>query len=166
MAKPDGEDGGNESDSTRKQRWPDEIVNYLRLVQRTFENEPKKYHEFLRILVDRKHRRISVAHLIEEVWSLFEGHNELINEFYQFLPKKYRGKGGTSLEDATNFVIKLKARFLHDPEVYAAFLQILNKCRRGACDAQHTFQAVKDLFKGHPDLIEEYQKYLPPRSVM
>lgn len=25
---------------------------------------------------------------------------------------------------------------------------------------------VKYLLKGHPDLIEEYQKYLPPRSVM
>ena len=32
----------------------------------------------------------------------------VINEFYQFLPEKYRGKDGTRFEDDTNILIKIK----------------------------------------------------------
>ncbi|KAF3339961.1 hypothetical protein FCM35_KLT15732 [Carex littledalei] len=40
--------------------------------------------------------------------ALFKDHKELINEFYQFLPEKYRGKDGTRFEDDTNILIKIK----------------------------------------------------------
>ena len=68
-------------------------------------------------------------------------------------------------DDGYNFVCKIKARFAQQPEIYEAFLEMLNlyisECRK----PEQIFTEVSILFKGHPDLIEGFRQFMPKPSL-
>ena len=74
------------------------------------------------------------------------------------------GEGGQpkNLDNALNYVNKIKQRFADsNPEVYTVFLEILQTYQRGARTIAEVYDEISELFATEPDLLEEFQTFLP-----
>ncbi|KAL3089605.1 hypothetical protein niasHT_027053 [Heterodera trifolii] len=72
------------------------------------------------------------------------------------------------IEDAINFVNKIKQRFIDHEDVYKNFLNILNNYRRGNLknkNPNEVFWQVATLFYGHDDLVKEFEDFLPEQTI-
>mmetsp|Transcript_7657 Transcript_7657/g.10569 ORF Transcript_7657/g.10569 Transcript_7657/m.10569 type:complete len:657 (-) Transcript_7657:47-2017(-) len=65
------------------------------------------------------------------------------------------------LEHARNYVRKIKNRFIHQPNIYKQFLEILHSYYQGQHAINEVLKEVADLFKTHTDLLEEFRQFLP-----
>ncbi|KAJ4826449.1 hypothetical protein Tsubulata_013641 [Turnera subulata] len=111
--------------------------------------------------------------VIQRVKELFKGHNNLIFGFNTFLPKGYEitldeddapPKKTVEFEEAINFVNKIKKRFQNNEQVYKSFLDILNMYRKEHKDINEVYAEVAALFEDHPDLLDEFTRFLPDAS--
>lgn len=59
---------------------------------------------------------------------------------------------------------KVKLRFLHQPEVYTNFLEVLQSYQRDVLSLHEVYLKMADLLKGHHDLLEGFQEFLPNPS--
>ena len=79
------------------------------------------------------------------------------------------GAGGApkqpvEFDQAISYVNKIKQRFAGDERVYKAFLEILNMYRRGRKTINDVYAEVAVLFRHHPDLLDDFQRFLPDGS--
>ncbi|KAI9028606.1 hypothetical protein DFJ74DRAFT_659454 [Hyaloraphidium curvatum] len=65
---------------------------------------------------------------------------------------------------AINYVNKIKNRFQNEPETYKQFLEILQTYQKEQKPIQEVYNQVQILFKGAPDLLEEFKQFLPDNN--
>lgn len=65
------------------------------------------------------------------------------------------------MDDAINYVNKIKIRFIRQPEIYNSFIEILQTFQREQKPIQEVYQQIAILFKDAPDLLGDFQKFLP-----
>ncbi|ESQ34368.1 hypothetical protein EUTSA_v10009361mg, partial [Eutrema salsugineum] len=63
--------------------------------------------------------------------------------------------------DAYAYLRNVRDTFDNDPEKYDDFLAIMNNFKAGRIDRNGCIEEVKELFKGHRDLISGFNKFLP-----
>ncbi|KAI3722352.1 hypothetical protein L2E82_33388 [Cichorium intybus] len=139
-----------------------------------FQDQREKYDMFLDVMKDFKAQRIDTTGVIARVKELFKGHNNLIFGFNTFLPKGYEitvieddeapPKRTVEFEEAISFVNKIKKRFQNDDHVYKSFLDILNMYRKEHKGINEVYHEVASLFDDHPDLLDEFTRFLPDAS--
>ncbi|CAF0785384.1 unnamed protein product [Didymodactylos carnosus] len=66
------------------------------------------------------------------------------------------------VEDALNYLDKVKNQFSLQPQVYNQFLDIMKEFKSQSIDTQEVINRVSRLFHGHPDLIVGFNTFLPP----
>ncbi|KAK3002319.1 hypothetical protein RJ639_021444 [Escallonia herrerae] len=151
-----------------------DALTYLKEVKEMFRDQREKYDMFLDVMKDFKAQRIDTTGVIARVKELFKGHNNLIFGFNTFLPKGYEitlvdeeeapPKRTVEFEEAISFVNKIKNRFQNDDHVYKSFLDILNMYRKEHKGITEVYHEVAALFDDHPDLLEEFTRFLPDAS--
>ncbi|KAK4477405.1 hypothetical protein RD792_016626, partial [Penstemon davidsonii] len=168
-----GNGAGVAAGSTQKLTTNDALT-YLKEVKDMFQDQREKYDRFLDVMKDFKAQRIDTTGVIARVKDLFKGHPNLILGFNTFLPKGYEitltdedeapPKRTVEFEEAISFVNKIKNRFLSDDHVYKSFLDILNMYRKEHKGITEVYQEVAALFGDHPDLLDEFTRFLPDTS--
>ncbi|KAJ0229578.1 Paired amphipathic helix protein Sin3-like 2 [Hirschfeldia incana] len=150
-----------------------DALSYLKDVKEMFQDQRDKYDMFLAVMKDFKAQRTDTSGVIARVKELFKGHNNLIFGFNTFLPKgceitldeieeeEAQPKKTVEFEEAISFVNKIKKRFQHSEDVYKSFLEILNMYRKDDKDITEVYNEVSTLFEDHPDLLEEFTRFLP-----
>ncbi|KAE8717151.1 Paired amphipathic helix protein Sin3-like 1 [Hibiscus syriacus] len=165
-----GEGGGG---SMPQKLTTNDALTYLKEVKEMFQDQKEKYDMFLEVMKDFKAQRTDTVGVIARVKELFKGHNNLIYGFNTFLPKGYGitldedetpPRKTVEFDEAISFVNKIKKRFQHDEHVYKSFLDILNMYRREHKDLNEVYTEVASLFEDHPDLLEEFTRFLPDSS--
>ncbi|KAF5479524.1 hypothetical protein F2P56_000335 [Juglans regia] len=168
-----GEGGGVGSGlgGTSQKLTTTDAMTYLKEVKDMFQDQREKYDMFLEVMKDFKAQRTDTVGVIARVKELFKGHNNLIFGFNTFLPKGYEitidedealpPKKTVEFQEAISFVNKIKKRFQNDERVYKAFLDILNMYRKEHKDINEVYDEVATLFGGHPDLLDEFTRFLP-----
>ncbi|KAK8566032.1 hypothetical protein V6N12_059575 [Hibiscus sabdariffa] len=150
-----------------------DALTYLKEVKGMFQDQKDKYDLFLEVMKDFKAQRTDTVGVIARVKALFKGHNNLIYGFNTFLPKGYEitldedeapPRRTVEFEEAISFVNKIKKRFQNDEHVYKSFLDILNMYRKEHKDINEVYSEVASLFEDHPDLLEEFTRFLPNSS--
>ncbi|KAA8530290.1 hypothetical protein F0562_004999 [Nyssa sinensis] len=169
-----GGGGGGGSGSGAQKLTTNDALSYLKQVKDMFQDQREKYDMFLDVMKDFKAQRIDTTGVIARVKDLFKGHNNLIFGFNTFLPKGYEitlideeeapAKRTVEFEEAISFVNTIKKRFQNDDHVYKSFLDILNMYRKEHKSITDVYQEVAALFDDHPDLLEEFKKFLPDAS--
>ncbi|EPS59274.1 hypothetical protein M569_15534, partial [Genlisea aurea] len=159
--------------STQKLTTND-ALSYLKQVKDMFQDQRDKYDCFLDVMKDFKAQRIDTAGVIARVKELFKGHPNLILGFNTFLPKDYEitlsddeeapPKRTVEFDEAISFVNKIKKRFQNDDHVYKSFLDILNMYRKEHKSITEVYGEVATLFNDHPDLLDEFTRFLPDTS--
>ena len=66
------------------------------------------------------------------------------------------------LNDALSYLDQVKVRFVHQPDVYNQFLDIMKDFKSQAIDTPGVIERVSSLFAGHPELIQGFNTFLPP----
>ncbi|KAL8193508.1 hypothetical protein R6Q57_026643 [Mikania cordata] len=165
--------GGGGGSSAQKLTTNDALT-YLKEVKDMFQDQREKYDMFLDVMKDFKAQRIDTTGVISRVKELFKGHNNLIFGFNTFLPKGYEitvieddeapPKRTVEFEEAISFVNKIKKRFQNDDQVYKSFLDILNMYRKEHKGINEVYSEVASLFDDHPDLLDEFTRFLPDAS--
>ncbi|KAJ0830567.1 putative transcription regulator Others family [Helianthus annuus] len=169
-----GVGGGGGGASSAQKLTTTDALTYLKEVKDMFQDQREKYDLFLDVMKDFKAQRIDTTGVIARVKSLFKGHNNLIFGFNTFLPKGYEitvieddeppPKKTVEFDEAISFVNKIKRRFQNDDRVYKSFLDILNMYRREHKGINEVYQEVATLFYDHPDLLDEFTRFLPDAS--
>ncbi|KAL3526003.1 hypothetical protein ACH5RR_014375 [Cinchona calisaya] len=157
-----------------KKLTTNDALTYLKEVKDMFQDQREKYDMFLDVMKDFKAQRIDTAGVIARVKELFKGHPNLILGFNTFLPKGYEitlndeeeapPKRTVEFEEAISFVNKIKKRFQNDDHVYKSFLDILNMYRKEHKGINEVYHEVAALFEDHPDLLDEFTRFLPDSS--
>ena len=75
-----------------------------------------------------------------------------------------RQRGPVEFNHAINYVNKIKNRFSAEPETYKNFLEILQTYQKEQKPIQEVYAQVQQLFKGAPDLLDEFKQFLPDNS--
>ncbi|KAL4448880.1 hypothetical protein ABPG77_007597 [Micractinium sp. CCAP 211/92] len=63
--------------------------------------------------------------------------------------------------DALSYLREVKTRFANNRKVYDSFLEIMKQFKAQSIDTTGVIEKVKDLFKGHPELILGFNTFLP-----
>ncbi|KAK8710215.1 hypothetical protein V6N13_145550 [Hibiscus sabdariffa] len=169
----EGGGGGQGEGSTSQRLTTSDALTYLKEVKEMFQDQKEKYDMFLEVMKDFKAHRTDTVGVIARVKELFKGHNNLIYGFNTFLPRGYAitldednapPRRTVEFDEAISFVNKIKRRFQHDEHVYKSFLDVLNMYRREHKDINEVYTEVASLFEDHPDLLEEFTRFLPDSS--
>ncbi|KAH6578977.1 hypothetical protein BASA61_010573 [Batrachochytrium salamandrivorans] len=75
-----------------------------------------------------------------------------------------RSRGPVEFNHAINYVNKIKNRFSAEPDTYKQFLEILQTYQREGKPIQEVYSQVQILFRGAPDLLDEFKQFLPDNS--
>lgn len=73
-------------------------------------------------------------------------------------------KGPVEFNHAINYVNKIKNRFSNEPDTYKHFLEILQTYQKEAKPIQEVYAQVTILFKGAPDLLDDFKQFLPENN--
>ncbi|KAK1383711.1 paired amphipathic helix protein Sin3-like 2 [Heracleum sosnowskyi] len=169
--------GGGSAGPAAQRLTTNDALSYLKEVKDMFHDQREKYDTFLDVMKDFKAQRIDTTGVIARVKDLFKGHNNLIFGFNTFLPKGYEitvieegeapPKKTVEFEEAISFVNKIKKRFQNDDDhVYKSFLDILNMYRKEHKGIEEVYHEVAALFDDHPDLLDEFIRFLPDASAV
>jgi hypothetical protein len=139
---------------------------------------PHIYNELLETLKNFKEQKVDIFNVINVVRTLFHGYNDLILGFNTFLiPYGYKievrdlepvfvdGSHGTSPvhrdEDLSDFLEKVKSKCNDTTAIQ--FHKLVDDERFGKDDRyyEHVVKRVLTLFNDFPDLILEFNKFLP-----
>ncbi|PHU27626.1 Paired amphipathic helix protein Sin3-like 2 [Capsicum chinense] len=167
-----GSSAGGAGANNRKLTTSD-ALSFLKEVKDTFQNQKHKYSIFLDVMIDFKANRIDTIGVIARVKVLFKGHPRLILGFNAFLPNGYEitlsdedeaPKKTIEFDEAISFVNKIQARFQNNDHVYKSFLDLLNMHRKARKGINEVYHEVAVLFNDHPDLLDEFTRFLPSTS--
>ncbi|KAG8730736.1 Paired amphipathic helix protein Sin3b [Ceratobasidium sp. 428] len=67
-----------------------------------------------------------------------------------------------NLNDAFAYVNLVKNTYSDQPEVYDEFLNIMKEFKTGLATTAEVADRVEELFNGHPELISQFDVFLPP----
>ncbi len=65
-------------------------------------------------------------------------------------------------EDAMEFLECVRDRFADMPFLYNTFLAVMRDFKSQSINTQDVIRRVKQLFEGHPDLVDGFNMFLPP----
>lgn len=68
---------------------------------------------------------------------------------------------GMSVQDAAHFLDKVKMAFSKQPKMHSYFLDIMTGFKASTLGTQEVMEQVSELFKDHPDLIADFNNFLP-----
>lgn len=142
-------------------------VAYVEAVKDEFQDEIEKYDEFLNVMKDFKAMRIDTNGVIARLKDLFKGHKNLILGFNIFVPKGSEFDYGIDpfgvLEEAKAYVHAVKVEFQYEREKYVEFVKAVKDCKAERIDTKCLAKRVKELFKGHTNLIFGFNNFLPKK---
>ncbi|ELR12555.1 paired amphipathic helix protein sin3, putative [Acanthamoeba castellanii str. Neff] len=154
-------------------------LDFLDQVKLQFQHQPQIYNYFLDVMKEFKAQTIDTPGVIARVSDLFKGHDDLILGFNTFLPPGYKivpvaampppsesdvARKQPEFDHARAYVKKIKMRFLHQPQIYKNFLEILHTFHREQHTIKDVYEQVAYLFQDHPDLLEEFSEFLPENT--
>ncbi|KAH0868527.1 hypothetical protein HID58_075549, partial [Brassica napus] len=70
-------------------------------------------------------------------------------------------KPKANIDDAYAYLRTVQDKFHNDHDKYDKFLAIMNNFEARRIDRAHCILEVRELFKGHQDLISGFNKFLP-----
>ncbi|VVA94713.1 unnamed protein product [Arabis nemorensis] len=95
-----------------------DVMDYLKKTKEALHDEPARFEEFIKLLNDRRTRRLSVANTVAKLEELMKDHPNLLLGFYFLFPKSKKtipseaeqqaAAKNNKRERALNFVRKLK----------------------------------------------------------
>lgn len=156
--------------NTSRNLTTDDARCFIYEVKREFKDQVEELQHFLDTMADFKAKKIDVNCVVARMKELFKGHNNLIYGFNTFLPVGYEitldeeKRPPIVFEDALNYVNKIKGQFGDEEPVYQAFLDILDKYRKDEITICMVYDEISHIFKDHPDLTEEFARFLPDSS--
>eukprot|EP00002_Diphylleia_rotans_P027626 TRINITY_DN5549_c0_g1_i9.p1 TRINITY_DN5549_c0_g1~~TRINITY_DN5549_c0_g1_i9.p1 ORF type:complete len:1063 (-),score=209.23 TRINITY_DN5549_c0_g1_i9:1171-4359(-) len=178
---PSSDDAGN----LNKELDPRDALAYLEKIKICFHDQPWVYTSFLDSMKELKSQSIDTIGIIQRIKELFNGHRDLIIGFNRFLPQGFfidvedtnvsvsreisppendhtapQGNG-VEYELATNLLKAIKTRFIHQPSVYATFIDILQSFQADNAILQDVYDKVASLFVDHQDLLQRFQRLFP-----
>eukprot|EP01084_Bolivina_argentea_P240144 403516_1 len=184
-----GSDDKNDNNDHKQQPQIDDAKNFLERVKETFKNTKGVYDRFVEIMKNFKHDRLNTGGVIKEVQDLFSGHDDLFLGFQNFLPaaglvtqdelREIQQNINTSNRNghdtnvnpdfnmAVTFICKIKQRFGSHRRIYQEFLQILQHFQTAAqandtSVIKNVKSRIRALFRDHPDLLDQFDYFLPP----
>ncbi|KAG6550984.1 hypothetical protein Mapa_007599 [Marchantia paleacea] len=155
--------------------YGDEILAYLKTVKETFRNDLDRYQTFLNILDKFKRGQIDIQKAVFQTLSLFRSQQQLIPGVKQMFMKlsglaselDINGLfGEDDMSDALAFARNVKKAFHDDRGKYHLFVEILENYKRKEIDTPMLLTHLQQLFRGHPQLIQEIQKHLPKAALI
>jgi len=142
----------------------EEAIAYVEAVKNEFQDEIEKYDEFLNVMMDFKALRIDTSGVIARLKDLFKGHRNLILGFNIFVPKGSELDYGIDpfgvLEEAKAYVNAVKVEFEYEREKYDEFVKVIKDCKAERIDTKGLATRVKELFKGHTNLMLGFNTFL------
>ncbi|KAL8551020.1 hypothetical protein ACS0TY_000193 [Phlomoides rotata] len=159
-----------------------DAISYVKEIRDTFQYQREKYDKFLDVLKDFKAKRINTYGVIDTVKLLFKGQPNLILGFNIFLPEGYEitlddeEEEQLELENmnfhltvnkkipfnvALSFIREVKGTLQYQGEKYDRFLDVMKDFKGQRIDTNGVIGTLKLLFKGHPNLIPGFNKFLP-----
>ncbi|RHN65248.1 putative transcription regulator Others family [Medicago truncatula] len=152
----------------KKRTRGDALALFAAVKQKSME----KYESFAQIVLDFKGENIDTRVVKLRVYELFKGHEDLILRFNTFVTTEYEIKLPSDhdndesrrleIKDALSFLKKVKDTFLgKNRKKYAEFLKLMKDFKACRIDTSGVAERVKDLFKGHTDLILGFNNFLP-----
>lgn len=152
----------------------EDAIAYVTSVKVRFQEKRENYDQFLKVLCDFRAERIDARGVKSRVNELFKGHNDLILGFNIFMPTEYEIKlpldlddeqlqqgHGLGSDDALAFLRVVKDVFKDEMGKYDEFLKVLRDFRNRVIDRRDVAERVKEMFKGHLDLIFGFNAFLP-----
>ena len=141
-------------------RVHDDLSMYLKKVNVAFQYDRIKNDQFNELryeLISHKYDHDEFLNLVKErVKILFEGHADLMLGFNILLPKEHQITLSLGSKDASAFLEAVKVSFHDKRETYNEFLNLLNDFKD-----QSVVARVKELLKGHTNLILWFNYFLP-----
>ncbi|KAK8828976.1 hypothetical protein WA538_000978, partial [Blastocystis sp. DL] len=164
----------------------EDALYFMDEIKRRFSTDNARYNNFLSMMMELKANGIGDGSILTRIQQIFEGHNDLLARFAQFLPPD-TGMNLTSQqpiqatvpmpvnpyaaipqeianeqEVATRYVSLIKSRFANDKNyTYNQFMSILQDYQSGRKDMRSVIQQIVDLFRGNDDLIQQFVMFLP-----
>ncbi|KAL8786052.1 MAG: hypothetical protein Q9213_003035 [Squamulea squamosa] len=68
-----------------------------------------------------------------------------------------------AFREALIYVDRIKLHFQETPNVYKRFLDILQAYQKQLIDTPRVIERISDLFAGNPELIQDFNVFLPQR---
>ncbi|XP_045810018.1 paired amphipathic helix protein Sin3-like 4 [Trifolium pratense] len=139
------------------------------------QNKRDKFDEFIRFyMAYHKEKRTDGVDYTERFKEIFKDNRDLLLRLNNFLPIgceiKLPSEGEQScpkkhvkMEDAINFLKKIKARFhgVDDVHIYYSLLNVLNMYYKKQQSFTDVCQEVAFIFKGYSDILDEFTHFLP-----
>jgi paired amphipathic helix protein Sin3a len=149
-----------------------DALAFVTQVKVVFKDNKKIYDKFLQLIQDFKDQKINTLSLIEIGIKLFKGHPHLLLGFSNFLPDgcklrlplDYDHQQGYQLAIEDEFLNQVKLVFQNNMEKYFEFLQVIADHKAQGIDARGVAAIVKELFKGHTNLILGFNVFLPKKD--
>ncbi|KAB2627634.1 paired amphipathic helix protein Sin3-like 3 [Pyrus ussuriensis x Pyrus communis] len=158
---------------------------YMREVKEVFAKQGKfeNFHHFVQLLQDFRSKKFEAAAVVNTFKQLFQGHPHLLLGFNAFLPKEHQITSQPRPPPLA-FPKPLISRDDDDDDVYESFINIMASYRMisksskrkpkanssSSCESSDNnreateviYRKVAALFKDHPDLLQEFTRFLPP----
>jgi paired amphipathic helix protein Sin3a len=151
-----------------------EAAAFISQVKVVFKDNNEKYSEFIQVMKDFNDNKTDALSIVEMVIKLFKGHTDLLLEFNKFMqegylseqislvPLYYDHNQGHQLVIKDAFLNKVKLVFQDNKmDIYFEFLQVINDHKAQGIDIRGVVAVVKELFKGHKNLIFGFNAFLP-----
>ncbi|WJX59061.1 hypothetical protein P8452_44443 [Trifolium repens] len=146
-----------------------DIAAFIIQVKVAFKDNKEKYSEFEQVMKDYKDHKTGTLSVVQMGNKLFKGHTDLHLEFTNLMPDEYQirlplyhdHKQGHQLVIKDAFLNQVKLVFQNNMEIYFDFLQIINDHKVQGIDIRGVAAIVKELFKGHTNLILGFNAFLP-----
>ncbi|KAF1961191.1 PAH2 domain-containing protein, partial [Byssothecium circinans] len=72
---------------------------------------------------------------------------------------------GPILNDALEYLDKVKARFVSQPNIYSEFIEIMAAFKRGDKTTSEVYAQVSSLFSSAPELMKDFETFMPSNTV-
>ncbi|GAU47044.1 hypothetical protein TSUD_240020 [Trifolium subterraneum] len=137
-------------------------------VRNRFKDQEHKFKDFITAFEDCKEDR-DIPDFATKMQKILKGHEDLMMKINALLPDRYKiedkntiPKKRPNLEDAKNFLRKIRAQFQGvDDHIYKSLVVILYRFYRKVKSFNEVCQEVTTLLKDHPDLLDEFTQFLP-----
>jgi histone deacetylase complex regulatory component SIN3 len=150
----------------------DDGRRFLERVRRTFKSVPAVEVKFLNVMAQFQMQKLNKFQLCQIVSTLFQGHPDLIAEFYRFCPIDASDHFSSSQREQhapervvydwpMGFLNRVKLRLRNQPDVFKNFLETVEKCRIQEIDSFEMFERVRRLFQEHEDLFITFSQFFP-----
>jgi hypothetical protein len=77
-----------------------------------------------------------------------------------------KAKRATSNEQALEYVARMRTTHSLPPRTVATFVELLRAYKRKTFPARDVAERVAELLRGYPDLIRDFEHFLPPRDAV